>query len=118
MIDTEADTTRPGGPEQPEDGTLGGYLRMHNRPPAFGGLDGHPYTVSVEIETTANLRAPYIGYLVFPRWGQTGLGIIGHVSSPSIVECRSAREAEERLGALTLGEVRELLDQALRGSEG
>jgi hypothetical protein len=117
MDDTDPDPTPLGDDALPEDGTLGGYLRIHNRPPAFEGPDGHPYTVSIEVEQTANLRAPYLGYLVFPRWGQTGLGIIGHVESPTVVECRSAREAQEGLGALPLFRVRELLDQALKGRE-
>ena len=41
-----------------DDTTLGGYLAVHGRPPAFEGPDGHPYTVSVEVERTADLRAP------------------------------------------------------------
>ncbi|MGW8268722.1 MAG: hypothetical protein ACWGSQ_20320, partial [Longimicrobiales bacterium] len=56
------------------DATLQGYLRAHHRPPAFEGLDGHPYTVSMEVEKTPNLAAPYSGYLVFPRWADTGAG--------------------------------------------
>jgi len=100
-------------PEHAQDGTLGGYLRVHDRPPAFEGPDGHPYTVSIEVEQTGNLLAPFQGYLVFPRWAQTGVGIVGHAESPTLVESRSRQEAEERLGALTLVEVREILDDAL-----
>lgn len=98
----------------PRDGTLGGYLDVHDRPPAFEGSDGHPYTVSIEVEQTANLLAPYEGYLVFPRWAQTGVGIVGHVESATLVECRSRAEAEEHLGALTLQEVQGILEDAVR----
>ena len=73
-----------------EDATLGGYFRRHDRPPAFEGPDGHPYTVSLETEKTGNLRAPYQGYLVFPRWAETGVGIVGHVETPTLV-LRAAR---------------------------
>jgi len=97
----------------PDDGTLGGYLEVHDRPPAFEGPDGYPYTVSVEVERTGDLMAPYLGYLVFPRWASTGVGIVGHVESPTLVRCRTEREAEERLGALTLSEVRQILENAL-----
>jgi hypothetical protein len=97
----------------PQDGTLGGYLEVHDRPPAFEGSDGHPYTVSMEVERTADLRAPYQGYLVFPRWAQTGVGIIGHVESATLAECRSERDARARLGALTLLEVQHILEDAL-----
>jgi hypothetical protein len=97
----------------PDDSTLGGYLDMHDRPPAYAGSDGHPYTVSIEVERTTNLRAPYAGYLVFPRWAQTGVGIVGHVETPTLCECASHAEAIERLGELTLHEVQALLVEAI-----
>ena len=99
----------------PEDGTLGGYLQVHDRPPAFEGSDGYPYTVSVEVERTGNLVAPFQGYLIFPRWARTGVGIIGHAESRTLVECRTEGEVRERLGALPLSQVRRLLDDALAG---
>lgn len=97
----------------PDDGTLGGYLEVHDRPPAFEGPDGYPYTVSVEVERTGDLLAPCLGYLVFPRWASTGVGVVGHVESPTLVRCRTEREVQERLGALTLSEVRKVLEDAL-----
>ena len=101
-----------------DDGTLAGYFRVHDRPPAFEALDGHPYTVSVETEKRGDLRAQYLGYLVFPRWAQTGVGIVGHVETPTLAEGQTAQEVEERLGALSLPEVRKLLDEAVaRGHE-
>lgn len=87
---------------------------MHDRPPAFEGSDGHPYTVSMEVERTGDLRAPYHAFLVFPRWAQNGVGIVGHAESPTLGECRSPEEAERLLGALTLYEVQEILEGALR----
>lgn len=111
-------TTHADAPELPEDGTLGGYLRVHDRPPAFEAADGYPYTVSIEVERTGNLRAPCFGYLVFPRWARTGVGIVGHVESPTLVECRSEREAQERLGALTLLEVQRVLEDAVARGDG
>jgi len=100
--------------EAPGDLTLGGYLEMHDRPPAYEGSDGHPYTVSVEVERTGDLRAPYHAFLVFPRWAQSGVGIVGHAESPTLAECRSPEEAERFLRALTLYEVQEILEDALR----
>jgi len=109
--------SRPeGAPEigtSPSDSTLGGYLDVHSRPPAYDGPDGHPYTVSVEVEQTSNLRAPYAGYLVFPRWAETGVGIVGHVETGTLVECSSSDEAKQRLGELTLLEVQHLLIEAI-----
>ena len=96
-----------------DDTTLGGYFDVHDRPPAYGGPDGHPYTVSLETEKTSNLRAPYAGYLIFPRWAQTGVGIVGHVETPTLVECVSQEEAIRRLGEITLLEVQRLLVEAI-----
>lgn len=97
----------------PDDGTLGGYLSVHDRPPAFEGSDGHPYTVSIEVERTGDLRAPYLGYLVFPRWAQTGVGIVGHVESGILVRARTAQEAEAHMGGMSLLEVRDTLEESL-----
>ena len=106
--------SRPKAGHAPDDSTLAGYLSVHDRPPAYDGPDGHPYTVSLEVERTSNLRAPYAGYLVFPRWAETGLGIVGHVETPTLVECRSEEEALDRMGALTLLEVQHLLVDAIQ----
>lgn len=100
-----------------EDATLGGYLQAHGRPPAFDGPDGYPYTVSLEVEKTPNLETPFSGYLVFPRWADSGAGIIGHVESPLLVHARSRKEAEGMLGALTLLEVSEVLLLAVQHRE-
>ncbi len=99
------------------DDTLGGYFEIHDRPPAFAGDDGHPYTVSMEVEKTADLRAPFRPYLVFPRWAETGVGIVGHVETPTLAECRTSEEARKHLTSLTLLEVKKLLDAALAAGQ-
>jgi hypothetical protein len=96
------------------DATLGGYLRTHDRPPAFEGADGQPYTVSPEVEKTGNLPTPYEGYLVFPRWAATGLGVVGHVETPTLVTARTRDEAEGALRELPLVQLKVLLDEAIR----
>ena len=95
------------------DGTLGGYQSFHNRPPGFEGMDGYPYTVSIEIEKTPDLEAPYSGYLVFPRWADTGAGIVGHQETPLLVHGTSREGVEAELEALTLLEVNHLLAEAI-----
>jgi hypothetical protein len=102
------------GHEEGVDDTLGGYFTVHKRPPAFEGLDGQPYTVSIEVEKTANLRVPWIGYLVFPRWAETGLGVVGHVETPPVWEGRAREEVVELAGRTPLLEVKRLLDEAIR----
>jgi hypothetical protein len=104
-------------PESPDDSTLGGYFEVHDRPPAFEGADGHPYTVSVEVEKTGDLRAPYHAFLVFPRWALTGVGIVGHVETPVLWTCAGRDAVVREAGLLPLYRVQELLDQAIRRSD-
>jgi len=110
---SDLDPTGPAAPETTDDTTLGGYFRVHDRPPGYEGSDGQPYTVSVEVEKTGNLRAPFSGYLVFPRWAQTGVGIVGHLETPTLAECATSDEATRRLGEMTVLEVQQALEDAL-----
>jgi hypothetical protein len=67
----------------------------------------------MEVEQTGNLRAPYSGYLVFPRWAETGVGIIGHVETSVLVEARTGAQATQALESLTLYEVKDQLENAI-----
>ena len=114
-------TESAGAPEAgrgEDDHTLGGYFAVHNRPPGFEAVDGQPYTVSIETERTGDLKAPVAGYLVFPRWASTGLGIVGHVETPVLWRGASRRAVAEEAGALTLHEVQRLLNEAVAGRVG
>lgn len=107
-----SDPDRP-DPEPPDDTTLGGYFRVHDRPPAFEGSDGHPYTVSIEVEKTADLRAPYLGFLVYPRWAHTGVGIVGHVETPTLWRGASRDAILESAGTASLLQVQTWLEEAI-----
>jgi hypothetical protein len=96
-----------------EDATLGGYFRLHNRPPAFEGPDGSPYTVSIEVEKTPDLAAPYAGFLIFPRWADTGVGIVGHVESAILWKGRSSEDVLREAGTTSLDRVKSWLDEAV-----
>jgi len=100
------------------DSTLGGYFREHSRPPAFEGLDGDPYTVSLESEQVPSLSAPYEGYLVFPRWAATGLGVLGHLETPTLLHGPNPQEVFARLGEIPLSRVKQLLDEAVQQRAG
>lgn len=97
-----------------DDTTLGAYLRVHERPPTFLGSDGHPYSVSVETERVPDLRHPWEGFLVFPRWATNGLGITGHLETPTLWTGRSEEEVRDSAGATSLVEVQDHLEAALR----
>lgn len=108
---TDAGSAGPG--EGEDDHTLGGYFDVHSRPPAFEACDGQPYTVSIETERSGELKAPVAGYLVFPRWAGTGLGIVGHVESPLLWRGSTRDAVVEQAGAVTLHEVQRLLNEAV-----
>ncbi len=103
----------PGPGEGEDDRTLGGYLAVHTRPPAFEACDGFPYTVSIETERSPDLKAPVAGYLVFPRWAGTGLGIVGHVETPLLWRGPSREAVLEQAESLGLHEVQRLLNEAV-----
>ena len=106
-----AEAVKPGDGE--DDRTLGGYFSVHSRPPAFEACDGSPYTVSIETERSGDLRAPFAGYLVFPRWAETGLGIVGHVETPLLWKGPTREAVMDRAGAMSLHEVQRLLNEAI-----
>lgn len=106
-------TDRLGEAEPVDDTTLAGYFRVHERPPAFEGPDGHPYTVSIETERVPDLTAPWEGYLVFPRWAANGLGIVGHVETPTLWTGRSKDEVLLDAGETTLVKVQDHLNTAV-----
>ena len=124
MLNDREDETGPEGHEvkvlpleearEAEDTTLAGYFRIHDRPPAFEGVDGHPYTVSIEVEKVPDLRTPFEGYLVFPRWAQNGIGIVGHVETPTLWRGRSQDAVRHEAGQLSLQSVQAHLDTAIR----
>lgn len=107
---TEA-ATGPGTGQN--DHTLGGYFDVHSRPPAFEAVDGQPYTVSIETERTGDLKAPVAGYLVFPRWAETGVGIVGHVESPLLWWGPTRGAVVDAARAATLNEVQRMLNEAV-----
>jgi hypothetical protein len=116
-VDVIAALRAPGGAEVDAselDMTLGGYVAKHTRPPAFGGGDGQPYTVDVDIEATGEPgERAFAAFLVFIRWAETGAGIMEHTESGDIAF--GATELEARNGALELNlyEVKAELDAAI-----
>jgi hypothetical protein len=63
------------------------------------------------------LRTPFCGYLVFPRWAETGLGIVGHVETPILVRGRTEDEVVTHLTTMSLQSVRDRLHDAVRSAE-
>lgn len=111
LIDTLRATREATG--EAGDVTLAGYTYEHERPPAFEGSDGYPYTVDVAVEETEDAVRPFVAYLLFLRWAATGAGIMGHVESGDVASGRTEEEARSAAGNLTLWELKAELDAAL-----
>jgi hypothetical protein len=96
----------------PPDVTLGGYITRHDRPPAFEGRDGQPYTVAMEVEESGDDRG-FVAFLIFIRWAATGAGIMDHVESGDVAYGASEESARQAAYDLSLYEVRAELDAAI-----
>lgn len=94
------------------DVTLGGYIGLHNRPPAFEGSDGQPYSVDVDLEPAENGRG-WVAFLVFLRWAETGAGIMDHLESGDVARGATEEEARQAALELSLYDVKAELDAAI-----
>lgn len=102
-----------------DESTLGGYIAVHTRPPAFGGADGNSYTVAMLTDTTDDPTDPVGGYLLFVSWGTTDAPTIrGHVESEFLVRGQSEPDVRAALGRLSLFDVKQTLDRLLAGHDG
>ncbi len=93
-----------------DESTLGGYVAVHARPPAFTGVDGLAYTVDVTVDDTGVTEAPVGASLLFIRWSGEPPVISGHLESDFL--SRGATEAAVRadIARLPLLDVKSTLD--------
>jgi len=88
-------------------------MAQHDRAAAFGGSDGHAYSVAVYVEDEPDERGRYGAALLFVRWSPSGDRPVGHAESPPLAWGRTPSEAEERVKALSLYDVKQALDEAI-----
>jgi hypothetical protein len=93
--------------------TLGGYMKKHDRAAAFGGSDGHAYSVAVYVDDEPDARGRFCASLLFVRWSPNGDRPVGHVESEALAWGRTPAEAADRLEALSLYDVKAALDEAI-----
>lgn len=98
--------------------TLGGYMAQHGRAAAFGGSDGHAYSVGVYVDDDPDERGRFGAALLFVRWDAAGAAPAGHVETEFLAWGRTAVEAEERVKALSLFDVKAALDEAIARQPG
>ena len=98
--------------------TLGGYMARHERAAAFGGSDGQAYSVAVYVEDEPDGTGRFGAALLFVRWSAGGERPVGHVETSPLAWGRTREEAEERIKALSLYDVKAALDEAIAAAPG
>lgn len=98
--------------------TLGGYMAKHDRAAAFGGSDGHAYSVAIYVDEEPDARGLYGAALLFVRWSPGGERPVGHVETDVLVRGKTPAEAAERLHSLSLYDVKAALDEAIAQAPG
>ena len=98
--------------------TLGGYMARHERAAAFGGSDGQAYSVGIYVDEEPDARGRYGAALLFVRWSPGGDRPVGHVETPALAWGVTPAEAEERIKALSLYDVKAALDDAIAAAPG
>ncbi|HXJ30555.1 MAG TPA: hypothetical protein VNG35_07945 [Gemmatimonadales bacterium] len=98
-----------------DDGTLGGYVRVHRRPPAFGGTDGAAYTVSTLVDDDPDPSGRYGAALLFVRWSDAGEKAVGHLETDYLAFGPTPDAALAPVLALSLAAVKSHLDACVAG---
>lgn len=94
-----------------EDAILGGYLRKHERAPAFEGSDGAAYSVAVLVDGDVDGR--FGAALLFVRWSEAGDRPVGHLETDYLAFGATEKEAKTAAHALTLHEVKDHLERLI-----
>ena len=90
--------------------TIGGYMAVHARPAAFEGKDGVSYSVEIVGDEESDRVAPFAAYLLFVKWRAGDPVAAGHLETDYLGYGQTEAEAIEKVGAMKLSEVREILD--------
>lgn len=99
--------------------TLGGYIAVHDRPAAFEGSDGFSYSVEILVDEDVEGDERWSAYLFFVKWARIGSSSPeGHLESDVLGRGATEREARDRVGALTLNEVKRVLDELIARAPG
>jgi hypothetical protein len=94
-------------------------MDRHQRAAAFTGSDGQPYSVAVLADEEPDARGRFGASLLFVQWNQAGDRPVGHLETDYLAWGATVAEAEGRVRALSLYDVKAALDEAIasRGGE-
>ena len=96
--------------------TIGGYAAAHERPAAFEGSDGFSYSVEILTQPDGDRWA---GYLFFVKWARIGASSPeGHLESDVLERGATESEARDRVGAMSLNDVKRVLDELIARTPG
>ena len=95
------------------DATLGGYLDLHERPPAFEGVDGQAYSVEIYVDNEPCDDGRFGAAILFVRWTAAGDSPAGHLETEFLAYGDSPSEAGSSLRSLTLHELKHQLDKLI-----
>ncbi len=93
-------------------------MEKHERAAAFGGRDGHAYSVAIYVDDQPDDRGRFGAALLFVRWSPGGDRPVGHLETGTLVWGKTPEEAGERLKALSLYDVKAALDEAIAAAPG
>lgn len=88
-------------------------MQKHDRAAAFGGSDGEAYSVAIVTDDAPDAQGRFGASLLFIQWGPAGDKPVGHVETDYLAWGRTAAEAEDRVKALSLYDVKAALDEAI-----
>lgn len=93
-------------------------MKRHERATAFAGSDGQAYSVAIWVDEEPDARGRYGAALLFVRWTPSGEAPAGHLESKPLTWGKTPDEAEERLKAFSLFDVKAELDAAIAAHPG
>jgi hypothetical protein len=93
-------------------------MEKHQRAAAFGGSDGHAYSVALHVDDEPDEAGRFGAAILFVRWSAGGDRPVGHVDTDYLAWGRTPDEAEQRLRALSLFDVKAALDAAIAAQPG
>ena len=97
-----------------DEGTIGGYAAVHDRPAAFEGSDGFSYSVELVVEDTGTGAERWAAFFLYIKWARVGAQTPeGHLESNYVVRASNEADALNAIGATPIQDVKDLLDDLI-----
>jgi hypothetical protein len=100
-----------------DDSTLGGYVDVHGRPPAFEGTDGKAYSAGIYSDDDPGPDGRFGAALLFIEWSERQEPV-GHLETEFLIYDTDAVAAEAAVGRMSLDAVKSALDRLIAVRDG